>query len=609
MGKLRETVDLARKVVRLLGYSSRRLSVVVAIAMLLEAGLIVGSLYVLKRLVDFVQGSVAAEGRFVVSDGLLTELGIAAVVMLGAAVMQTLAAMWRTQQGLVVSDYVNQTLQKRAIAVDLAFYESPRYFDSLERARQAGPQRPAMVVENALTVIRSGLVLSGALIMIASIDWRIVPVLAALLLAALGIQLYFTRALFVWQRDRAQMERRAAYFDWMLTTDQYAKEVRLFDLGAHFSSLYAELRARIRSGQIRIHNRRAVVEATLAALGTGVFFGATGHLAFAIAEGWATVGDLAMFLLLFRRAETGAREFTRATAKLYDDQLFLRQIFDFLETRPVITAPPGAPAPQRPTGAGLRFEGVDFRYPGSDRLALKGVDFALEPGRVTALVGANGSGKTSLIKLMCRLYDPDAGRVTLDGVDVRDFDLRGYRALFSVIFQDYARYAASVAENIRLGDLRAPHDPERVVAAARRAGADGFIEALPAGYDTLLTRIFDDGREISAGQWQRVALARAFFPDSAFIILDEPTSSVDPNAELAFFKNFRERIGDRGALIISHRLSTIRLADMIYVLQDGSIVESGTHNELISHNGAYARMFLSQARSYNADTVFDGTRD
>jgi ATP-binding cassette, subfamily B, bacterial len=302
--------------------------------------------------------------------------------------------------------------------------------------------------------------------------------------------------------------------------------------------------------------------------------------------------------LLFKRAETSGREFVTSLSGLYDHQLFLTQLFDFLAVEPALTAPASPVVLPQSVKEGVRFERVGFRYPSNQEPALSELDFEMAAGKVTAIVGENGSGKTSLIKLLCRLYDPDQGRITLDGVDIREFEPTAYRQLFSVIFQDYARYAETVAENIRFGDVSAsPGDP-RIAHAADLGGASSFVRELPLGMETPLTRLFDDGRELSLGQWQRLALSRAFFPKSQFVIMDEPTSAVDPRAEAELFENFRARLEGRGALIISHRLSTIRMADRIYMLEKGRMHEFGTHDELVALNGRYAKLFSRQARAF-----------
>jgi ATP-binding cassette subfamily B protein len=409
-------------------------------------------------------------------------------------------------------------------------------------------------------------------------------------------RLYFTRKLFDWRMKTAQLERRAGYLDWMLTSNTHAKELRLNRLGDHFSAIYAGLRGQIRDEHLALEQRRLFADLVVAAAGTGIFIVAAGYLTTLAFTGALSIGQVVLFVLLLRRAEASGNEAVSSLSRLVDDHLYLGRLFDFLETKPDIIAKHRDEAPR--LGSGIQLEGVGFRYEGASRPAVERLDLTLKPGQIVALVGQNGSGKTTLIKLLTRLYDPSEGRITLDGRDIRDFDPVRYRSLFSVIFQDFAMYPDTVAENIRYGDVSLPEASDAVQRAACLAGADGFIRELPLGYNTQLSKLFENGHDLSLGQWQRVALARAFFPRAPFIIMDEPTSAVDPAAEFELFENFRERLDGRGALIISHRLSTVRQADYTYVLADGRIQEHGTHDELIARKGAYAHLFSQQAKHY-----------
>ena len=606
---IRDRLILWGKLIQLLRFSSRNLSLAVAGLSVLEALSGIGVLYLIKRLVDDISAQLADAGSLADTGRVFLYLGLIGVMMVLTVALQRLAEYARQRQGIEVADHVDRLIHERAIAVDLGFYESPKYHDSLQRARAAGSQRPAQVITTIAQFFRSTVFLVGILALMATLDWRLVPLLLVSMGAALVVRLHFTRILFRWKHRRAQMERRASYLDWLLTSEHHAKELRIGRLGGELRDRYSRLRRLIRSEQLSIEKRKMLAEVGAAAGAALVFFGATTWLVLGVIDGRVGLGDLVLFLLLFRRAEMSGREFVASLSALYDHQLFLTNLFDFLAVEPSLVAPASPTPIPEPVRKGIVFHKVGFTYPRNTEPALSDIDFMLPAGKVTAIVGENGSGKTSLIKLLCRLYDPDQGRITLDGVDIRRLDPAAYRRIFSVIFQDYARYAESVSENIRFGDIDAAEDDPRITHAADLGGARHFIDALPRGFQTPLTRLFDDGRELSLGQWQRVALSRAFFPQSQFIIMDEPTSAVDPRAEAELFENFRDRLEGRGALIISHRLSTIRMADRIYMLDKGRILEAGSHEELVALDGHYARLFARQARAFLAPEGDTGRSD
>ncbi|TVR85002.1 MAG: ABC transporter ATP-binding protein [Rhodospirillales bacterium] len=598
--RTRANLGLWGKLYRLLRLSSRGLSLVVAGLFVAEAVFGIALLYLVKLLVDVISEQLGEAGAIANPAQIFLYLGLIGLMMVLTVAFQRLAEYARHRQGMEVADHVDRMIHERAIQVDLAFYESPQYYDSLERARAAGGDRPAQVVTSLAQFLRSALFLVAILVLMTTLDWRLVPLLVVSMAAALAVRMHFTRLLFQWRSRRVQLERRAGYLDWLLTSQDNAKELRISRLGGELRDRYSRLRRQIRLEELAIEKRKMVAEVGAAAAAAVVFFGATTWLVLRVIDGTMGLGDLVLFLLLFRRAETSGREFVAALSALYDHQLYLSHLFGFFEVRPEIVTP-ARPAPlPRPVRDGIRFHGVSFTYPANESPALSDVDFELPAGKITAIVGENGSGKTSLIKLLCRLYDPTEGRITLDGTDIREFDPAEYRRIFSVIFQDYACYAETVAENIRFGDIDAEAGEPRIAHAADLGGASEFIGQLPQGMETRLTRLFDDGRELSLGQWQRVALSRAFFPRSEFIIMDEPTSAVDPRAEAELFENFRARLEGRGALIISHRLSTIRMADRIYLLGDGKVLEHGTHDALVARNGRYAHLFERQARPFRS---------
>ncbi len=590
---------LWRKVLELLKYSSRRLGICVFAATLLEIGLTLGALLAVKLAIDDIAQSTASTDTLELAP-ILWAIGGVLLLFLAGRIMNSVANYFRAAQGFVVSDYVNRAIQERAVSADLSFYDSSLYYDNLERARQAGAQRPAQVIANALNVFRGGMMLAGIAAVLFFVEWRLLPISLAAVGLMLVVQIRFTRQRFRLQRALVQKERHAAYADYMMTSQPFAKEVRLWDLGAYLRGQYMDIRKMVRKDYLAIERRKSIAESLVSVVGTLVVLASAAFILYRFSTGQATLSDLIMVVLLLVRAETAGRDFVTSLSKLYDDQLFLNQLFAFLDLKPLMKPDVmPIPLPERAED-GVVLDEVTFAYPASEKPALNGVSLRIRPGQFTALVGGNGSGKTTLIKLLCRLYDPQEGTVRFENTDVRRFDPVAYRRKFSVIFQDFAQFAYSGRDNMRLAELGQTSDDTRLRAVAELTGAHQVLEELPRGYDTVLSRMFDGGVELSGGQWQKIALSRAIFPDSQFIILDEPTSAIDPNAEAELFDGFRDKLDGRGALVISHRLSTIRQADYTYVLDNGNIVEEGTHAQLMGQSGRYAEMFERQGRGYRS---------
>ncbi|NLE83153.1 MAG: ABC transporter ATP-binding protein, partial [Chloroflexi bacterium] len=311
-----------------------------------------------------------------------------------------------------------------------------------------------------------------------------------------------------------------------------------------------------------------------------------------------TLGDMTMFLSVFRQSQRSVQSLLESFSRLYENNLYLDNLLDFLAIEPALESPENGLIAPTPIRDGIRFENVSFMYPGSSRYVLKNINLYIKPGESIALVGLNGAGKTTLIKLLTRLYDPTEGRITLDGIDLREYDMKSLHQRFGVIFQDYVRYQFTVRENIGFGQIEDLDNQERIEDAADKGGADEVVAELPDSYDTVLGRRWNRGQELSGGQWQKIALSRAFMRKAEVLILDEPTSALDAEAEYEIFLRFRELMEGRVAVLISHRFSTVRMADRIVVLQEGRIVELGSHQELMSRNQAYAHLFNLQAEGY-----------
>jgi ATP-binding cassette subfamily B protein len=381
------------------------------------------------------------------------------------------------------------------------------------------------------------------------------------------------------------------YYDWLLTAAENAAEIRLFGLGDHFRGLFQQVRRGLREGRIRLLREQTLAELAAQVLGLIVTALALLWVVWRALQGLATLGDLALFYQAFNQGQSLMRSLLESAGQMYGNMLFLGNLFAFLQLEPRVVSSP-QPVPVGPVvRRGIRFRDVRFQYANSPRPALDGLDLTIEPGQLLAIVGPNGAGKTTLVKLLCRLYDPAGGCIEWDGQDLRNLSIADLRRRIGILFQEPIHYNASVAQNISLGKPDLAGDNAQLQAAARAARAEDLVARLPRGYGTVLGRWFDDGVELSVGEWQRLALARAFYRDAAVLVLDEPTSAMDPWAEAEWVANFRAAVRDRITLIITHRLTTARCADVIHVMENGRIVEWGSHSGLLAKGGRYAELW------------------
>jgi ATP-binding cassette subfamily B protein len=379
-----------------------------------------------------------------------------------------------------------------------------------------------------------------------------------------------------------------------LTTGDTAPEIRVFDLGGHFRDAYQNLRGRLRSERVDLARRQGLAQ-FMAGVSAWAITGAAlvGMVSRAL-RGAISLGDLALFYQAFQQGLSLGRTLLENVGQLYQNSLFLGNLFEFLDLKPLVISPERAATPPVRLREGIRFHNVTFRYPGTRKIALQDFNLTIPAGRMLAIVGTNGAGKSTLVKLLCRFYDPECGRVTLDGTDLRDFSVEELRRRITVLFQQPVQYNATVRDNIRMGDLKhAPLD-EEIRSAARKAGAEDFIHSLPDGYDNLLGHWFEKGAQLSVGEWQRLGLARAFVREAPIILLDEPTSAMDPWAEAEWLGRLRRGAEGRTVVLITHRFTTAMVADEIHVMDQGRIVESGSHSELIDHHGRYSEWWAMQ---------------
>lgn len=568
------------------------------VLLLIQGVLPIAALYLMKLLVDSVSAALLAPVGSRAFQPVLNILLLTGGVALVSAVVNQIGEAFNRLQGIVVIDHMNDIIQEKAMQIDLEYYENSQYQDTLHRAQREASYRPLTILNGLAGILQNSISLIGVGWLLISFHWVVAPLLLVAVLPGVVVRILYSNTQYKLDRQITPKDRRSWYYHFILMSTDFAKEVRIFGLGAAVRRRYQDLRAEIRQLKARAELRNSLWQTLAQILSVLVIYGLFAFVAYRTLNGNQTIGDLVMYFQAFQRGEGFLRGLLNGLARLYENNLFLTNLYEFLDLKKRIVEPTQpVPAPN-PIRQGINFENVSFNYPGHEQAVLKNINLSVRAGEVVALVGENGSGKTTLVKLLCRLYDPSAGSIKLDGVDLRRMPSDDLRRQIGIVFQDYAQYNLKASDNIWFGGVHHPQDPEKIVAAARLSDIDKVIAGLPKGYDTVLGNLFDHGQELSIGQWQKVAIARAFFRDSQVIILDEPTSALDPKAEYELFLKFRELLNGRTAILISHRLSTVRMADRIFVINQGSIVESGTHDELMGSAGTYAQFFEQQAQSY-----------
>ena len=593
---LRQSLALARDV-------DRSLVVRYLVVAAIDALLPIAIAYVGKEIVDAVVAALDVPGAGAtdaLTERALTWVAIECALVVGKLVSgQAIGYLAEILRGKLAL-HVDLLVADKASRLSIAHFEDPKFLDVLERARKDASWRPLEMITHGIALTRHLVTVGGFAALLVGFS----PIaVAALLFASLPFfaEAHFSGVDFERRRARTEAERKAGYYAQSLTSDHLAKEMKLFGLVSLFRARLVAMREGLLGGDVEFAAKRGAWVTALGAVSTLIFYGVLAWIVLLATTGALTLGAMTLYLTVFRQAQSAFQGAMSSLARAWGDSLYMSNLFEYLAL-PETAGEGGGVTDVSSEPTEIRFEHVGFAYPAADatgtpRRSLDDVSLTIPKGQVVALVGPNGAGKTTLIKLLTGLHRPSEGVIRIDGEDVSRMDLSSLRSRIGVVFQDFAHYHLTAAENVGIGWAPRIEDRDAIETAAREGDADAILRELPKGYDTQLGRWFG-GEQLSIGQWQRVAIARAFMRRSGLLVLDEPTASLDAESEARIFERFRELARGRTALLVTHRFSTVRMADRIVVLDEGRVVEDGTHAELIAKRGLYARMFESQAEGY-----------
>ncbi len=555
-----------------------------------------GIAWVAKLIVD---GVVAAQnGTAGAKSEVLRAVGIELGLVVSQLVLSRLQGLVREHVAARLKRSLSLRVIDKALHLELRHFEDSSLYDKMQNARREADRRPLSLAMGFLGVLQNAITLSTYAVLIAATAPWALPVLFVAALPSFIAELRFAGESFRVMTWRAPEGRRLNYLEWVLTRDSTVKEVKLFGLGSLFLDRFTALFDTMIRQDLRLARRRALWGALFGVVALAAFYGCYAVVADHAASGTITLGDMTLALAAFRQGQIAFQAILTAIGSMVEDALFMSNLFGYLEVEAPgeLARTPGVQVPSGPQA--IVLDHVSFNYPGTDTVVLDDISLTIAPGEKIALVGENGAGKSTIVKLLLRLYEPTKGAITFGGVDIRDLDPADLRRRFSAVFQDFVRYQLIVGENVGVGDVDRLADSAAIDAAVEKAGATDVIEKV-GGHAAMLGGWFEEGRELSGGQWQKLALARGFMRDSAdVLILDEPTAAVDARAEADLFARIQDLASDKTAILISHRFSTVRMADRILVLEGGRIVEQGSHDDLVALGGKYAGLFALQAQGY-----------
>ncbi|MDA3798298.1 MAG: ABC transporter ATP-binding protein [Kiritimatiellae bacterium] len=591
--------DICR-VLALIWRSSRSWTIASMFLVVINGVLPLANIYLIKLVIDSVTDAAKAtpddqNSYFLKSAIYIGCMGLATIL---TALCRSLSEFIETAQSQCITDEVHDILHTKSLEVDLEYYENSEYYDQLHLAQKEAPYRPMRILRNIRSLIQSIISSAGVFAMLVVFNYWVAIIICVSLIPSFIVKSKFSNKQFRWRRRQSPKDRLSWYFNMILTWDEHAKEIRLFNNGKVFKERFHNVRTLLREEQIDIVRKRTIADLIAQIFSTVALFGCMAYVGKQTITGAIAVGSLVMYFQAFQRGQGFMSTILTSLTGLYENQLFLRNFYEFLALKPKLIDPIEPLQIPSEHEYSIEVDNLGFNYPSSKSTVLKNVSFKIKSGEHVAIVGENGAGKTTLIKLLCRLYDPVEGSIKFNGQDIRNYSIEDYRKQLSVVFQDYAKFNVSAKENIWYGNVDVDITSGRIEEAAKKSGADEVIKKLPHGYETILGKRFADGQDVSVGQWQKVAIARAFMRDSELLILDEPTSALDPKAEANIIDKFDELTKGKSAIIISHRLSTVKNVDRVFVISDGELAECGTHDELIEVDGIYAKLFELQARQY-----------
>ncbi len=566
---------------------TRRVTIINLCLFILQSVFPLLSLFVLKKLID----TIVATGTITwqLCGGYLIMF---AVLQIASAIIIQIAAYYQLMQQQLVTDKIAGQVLHKAIELDLEYYENPGFYDDLHMAQQQSLYKPSQLVSSLQGIIQgiiSIVMLSGFLMLV---HWSVI-----ILVIILGIPMAVSKLInsyrqYLQDRQYAPLQRQSFDYFHYLTTDAYAKEVRIFDFGKRFIGKFLDIRNTIYKGKIELQKKFLKQSLFIQAFEIIITTVIYAVIILSAVAGLITIGGLVIYFQVFQRLQTAITSFFQSAVSLFQNQLYLQQIMSYLSAPPIVSEA-DSPQPFPSLTEGIKVENLQFTYPGTNAPVLENVNIQLRPGKITAIVGENGSGKSTLLKLICRLYNATGGTVLIENVNIADIKTTALRQNISAVFQDYGRYYMSLEDNIALNEEEA--DKNRLNDASHKSGLYEKIEKLSKGYKTILGRTYKNGEQLSGGQWQKVALARGIYKPAKILILDEPTSAMDPNAEYTVFENLKSDIDGKIVIVVTHRLYNLKIADNIYCMKDGHIAEEGSFDQLIATDGIFSEMFKKQA--------------